>query len=522
MKRPYFNPFGIKLKVETPPRKTADSKKTTVILINPQHHRNWDYQNSQFSFPIGLMYLSAALKNAGFNPVIIDACTQADHEVLIGRLLPETLYAGISAMTPQVPHAYHLAGIIRRFSQNLPIVWGGIHPSLYPESCNDPLCSVAVIGEGDRTSVELALAFLEKKDLSQIHGIAYIKDHAVTRTPDRIPLDVNSLPAIDYDGVDFERYVTTYLLQENRRARVIPVHAARGCPWHCTFCINTTLNAERRYRCRNATVLLEEIQNLSQKYDIEGIMLQDEEFFANRERIVGFLDGVESRNLGRLKFFATSRVNHFREGYIDRPFLERLKKCGFVDFVFGVESGSRHCLEIIQKEISIEQVLHTARLLAGQDLQAAWGFIMAIPGESRKDIIKTLHVMEKIRKISSKNYFIGPQIFRPYPGSVLYQEALKAGLREPSTLKQWTEQTFNAEGWSRDLPWVEQKSKPLVEYINTVSPICFNSQFLNSKGLKRVYHALIRMMFRMRLAFDFWGIPLEHRLKRLKASPQIH
>ncbi|MBN1550535.1 B12-binding domain-containing radical SAM protein [bacterium] len=491
----------------------------TVLLINPQHHRNWKFKESIYSFPIGLMYLGTVLKQSGYHPVIIDTCVDPDYESKIQKYLPGSIYAGVSAMTPQVPHAMELASLIRNIAPETPIVWGGIHVSLYPESCLDPLCDVSVIGEGDRTCVDLAHALETGGNLELVKGIAFAENNRVIKTPTPELLDASTLPFIDYDLVDPESYITAYVIQEHRMARVIPIHAARGCPWHCTFCINTTLNEQRRYRPRPAKALADEIEALRNRFRIEGFIIQDEEFFADRDRILRFLNEIENRGMTDLKYYATSRVNHFRPGYIDRKFLERLKRCGFVDLVFGFESGSRHCLEIIQKEITVDQGLYTATLLAETGLKAVWGFIMGLPGETREDLLKTLRIMEKLRRLSSNNYFIGPQIFRPYPGSKLYQKALQYGLREPKNLREWSRLEFTPEGWfgSESLPWIPEENRALVKYINVLAPVYFNRNYLRTQFPGTLFHKFLRVLFALRLAYNIWIFPHEYRLRNVAA-----
>lgn len=507
------------------------AKKNTVILINPHYHPDWHYGVDTTSFPTGLLYLATALKIAGFRPVIVDACTETDHLNTIENTLADALFAGISAMTPQVPHAMELARRIRQQAPGLPIVWGGIHPTLYPDTVLNPFCDIAVLGEGDVTAVELAEALktiqeheqTEGRDVSfaaAIPGIAVEQDGKVVLGPRRNLVDVRTLPWIDYSLINAEKYIPAWSLQELRTVRVMPVPAARGCPWHCTFCINTTLNHERRYRCRSAGDLLDEIEYLVRTFNLETVMLSDEEFFADRERVETMLDGIEARGLSHIRFNATCRVNHFRDGYIDAAFLKRMKRCGFVNLVFGFESGSPDCLEIIRKEITVEQGLHAARLLASEGFMAVWGFIMAIPGETPRDLVKTLHVMEKIRSLSAGNYFIGPQIFRPYPGSELYRRAIEAGLNEPASLDEWGRQAFTGEGWigSAELLWIPPEHRRLVDYINYIAPLHYNRRFIRSSGLKGLYHAVLRLVFRFRLAAGCWMFPVEHRLKKLPAA----
>lgn len=498
-----------------PMESTTD--KQTILLINPHYHNHWNYGVDRTSFPINVLSLGSVLKQAGFNPIIIDTCVDQNYLEIIDTHLPKTLLVGISAMTPQVPHALSIARRIREKSPDTPIVWGGVHPTLYPDTCLHPCCDAVAVGEADETVVELAEALRSSPEIPLLPGLVLNRDGKAVSGPTRSLPDVRRLPWPDYSLIDPEKYICSWSLQEMRMVRVMPILSARGCPWHCTFCINTTLNDTHRHRTRPAEDLLDEIEGLVQKYDLEMIIFSDEEFFADRHRVEALLDGIEKRGLNKIRFNATCRINHFRKGYIDTAFLKRMKQAGFVNLVFGFESGSPRCLEIIRKEIRVEEGLYTARLLASEGFMAVWGFIMGIPGETPADLIKTLHVMNKIRKLGTGNYFIGPQIFRPYPGSALYRKALEAGLTEPGSLDEWASQTFTGEGWIgvEGLKWIPPDHRQLVEYVNTIAPVFYNRQFITASGLKRLYHSFLRLMFSLRLATDIYTFPFEHRLKNL-------
>lgn len=492
------------------------SRKKSILLINPHYHRNWKHGTDSYSFPINVLSLGSVLKKAGFEPVIIDTCADENFIRAIEMNVPGALFAGISAMTPQVPHALDIARLIREISPDTPIIWGGIHPTLYPDTCVNPFCDAVVTGEADETVVELAENLLKDRQIPLLPGIVVERNGGITRGPAPPLPDVRRLPWPDYSLIDPEKYIYTWSLQEMRMVRVMPVLSARGCPWHCTFCINTTLNDTHRYRSRSAGDILDEVDYLVRKYNLDMIIFSDEEFFADRHRVEAILDGIEARGLQAIRFNATCRVNHFREGYIDTDFLKRLKRCGFVNLVFGFESGSQRCLELIRKEITVEAGMHAARLLAREGLMAVWGFIMGLPGESASDLIKTLHVMDKIRKLSPGNYFIGPQIFRPYPGSELYRKAIESGLNEPESLDEWASGEFTGEGWigSEELRWISPAHRRFVEYVNYMAPVFYNRRFLRSSGAKKLYHSLLRLIFALRLATDVFGCPVEHRLKR--------
>ncbi len=118
----------------------------------------------------------------------------------------------------------------------------------------------------------------------------------------------------------------------------------------------------------------------------------------------------------------TVRANYIKKGMIDDSFMERLKKSGCYLLSFGAESGSPAILKKIQKDINAEEILNSAKLCLKHNIIPQYSFMIGLPGESKKDMKLTLKLIDKLVKLSDKVQILGPQAFRPYPGSPLYEE----------------------------------------------------------------------------------------------------
>ena len=120
-----------------------------VLLINPHiaSLRTW-----RLNVPVGLLYLGSYLSHKGYNVYILDACNVEKKSELLERLkqeLSDAMVVGLSVMTDQVANAIEISRYIRERNPSLPIIWGGVHPTLYPElTAKSEYVDFVVLGEG--------------------------------------------------------------------------------------------------------------------------------------------------------------------------------------------------------------------------------------------------------------------------------------------------------------------------------------------------------------------------------------
>lgn len=67
---------------------------------------------------------------------------------------------------------------------------------------------------------------------------------------------------------------------------------SRSCPWRCGFCYNQFVN-RRRFRAQSAERVLSDVRDLRERYDITGIVFEDDNFFANRRRALQIAGGLD-------------------------------------------------------------------------------------------------------------------------------------------------------------------------------------------------------------------------------------
>lgn len=485
-----------------------------ILLIAPHILKDWDYKKyyDMAAPPMGLLSIGTVLKENGFDVDIVDASLSQDYrEMIKAALQKRPLFAGISSMTSQVPSAIEIGKYVRQISPDLPMVWGGIHPTLFPEqTCKDSLVDVVVLGEGEYPCLELAQAVQQGDSFRRIRGIGCKENGNIKFTEPRELNDINKLPFPNFEILDVQEYLrrdyggTGMFL--GKRQKTFMLHTGTGCPYRCTFCINSSFyKASRKHRQKTAERILDEIEYIVSKYEVEHVVFRDDNFFINRKRLLEFLDGLERRDF-RITWYGTVRADFFKDGSVSDEILKKMAQSGCVRVSIGVESGSEKILKLLKKEITLEHVEQAAYLCRKHGIVVAYSFMMGIPGEEKEDTIKTLRFIHKLIKYNPKDYILGPQIFRPYPGSSLYEECVKRGFVPPQTLRGWgILDDGGTEGYVGlgALPWLEEPK--FWQYVN----------FACQRGVLRPYSEInkgmwwFKFLFGLRLRLRFWRLPFE-------------
>ncbi len=126
-------------------------------------------------------------------------------------------------------------------------------------------------------------------------------------------------------------------------------------------------------------------------------------------------------------------------------------------------------IDRLKKDITVENTINAARLLNKVGIKASFSFMTGLPGEEKDDILRTLQLIEAITRIDTSLSFriLGPQVYRPYPGSELYYKCLAQGMKEPATVEEWADSPYirsetiiNPDAF----PWIKHNSK----FINNI------------------------------------------------------
>ncbi|MFC1504612.1 B12-binding domain-containing radical SAM protein [Spirochaetota bacterium] len=408
------------------------------------------------SIPVSFLHLGTFLRSKGYSVVLIDCIMEPDYMDLIAREAGDCLCIGISCMTSQIPHARDLCLYIRdELKIKVPIVFGGVHPTLYPEqTIQEPYIDYIVMGEGEISFLKL-LEYLDSGEnigIHEIKGICYPdKDNNPVINSLGYEFDFREMPDIDYTLLN-RNTIELY----KKKDFYFPLLTSRGCPYRCAFCINV-VTENVKWRALSAEKTVYEIKRIN-AMGFEKIWFWDENFFTSKKRLVRILELLESDKEIRLDAWAEGRANYFRPSFLSNEILQRMKRNGFNRMGIGFESGSQRVLDYLQKDITVEQIKTAALECSKVKLRISASFMIGIPTETRDDIRKTVEIIGFISSACTLFGISGPILYRPYPGSNIYKDCLKSGWKEPKNFYEWS--TYIIYEWSHvpdphRYPWIK-------------------------------------------------------------------
>lgn len=461
-----------------------------ILLIFPQT----GFDPLKPRMPSSLIYLGTYLETKGYQPVIIDTRTEEDYKEKIKLHLHDSVLVGLTTMTGmQILFAQKIAKLVRQFSPKTLLVWGGVHPSILPEqTIQNQFVDIIVKGEGEETFYELIQALENNQSLETVKGIVF-KDKAgkIISTPDREFMDLNKLPMPNFDLVDTSKY------------RIFDVVSARGCPHRCTFCYNFRFN-NRKWRPKSTKKVLEEIEYIIKRYNIDQINLIDDNFFTDKRRVEEICRGIIKKGL-KFKWRASCRSDYIE--HYDDDFLNLLQQAGLVELFIGAESGSSKILDRIHKDITPEQTLEVARKCCQHRIQSQYSYMMAFPGETKEDLFATFRQIDQIKQLDPQALINMIAIYTPYPGTEMLEECKAIGFKVPSSFEGWGEYSYTF----INLPYSGSKRR-MYESISYISRFIFYEKELREKFITpktRIPFEILRIMAGLRWKFKFFKWPLE-------------
>lgn len=256
---------------------------------------------------------------------------------------------------------------------------------------------------------ELMRALDNDGDISYINGIAFRnKNRIIINKPRKFMSgkQLDELPFPAWDMVPLLKYYHPHV----KNNPSVPILASRGCPHRCTFCSEANLWG-RKPRFRDPNSVIDEIEYNMNKYKIRNINFLDSTFTLSQINALKICELIISRDLG-ISWYANARVDT-----ISKFLLEKMKLAGCHRIYFGIESGSQHLLDLIKKDISIEQAFNAIKISKDVGLDCEAGFILGLPGEDMQDIKRTIE-FTKMTNPDSVQF----SILLPLPGSEIYEK----------------------------------------------------------------------------------------------------
>ncbi|CAB1059026.1 Radical SAM domain protein [Olavius sp. associated proteobacterium Delta 1] len=381
-----------------------------VLLINPY------YPISETpSPPLGLAYLASALCEAGIEVKILDLVVYPYSQTMLQNVLEkfQPQLVGLTAVTMTFDNGMGVIRDIKRLNPDILSVMGGPHVTFCTRETlkKHSELDMLVLGEGERTIVDLCRAVDTGSDWDGVNGIAYRKHSEICHTAPRDPIaDLDELPDPARGLLPLGRY----------RALGMPISltTSRGCPFKCIFCVGRKMVGSRvRYRSPgNVVDELEYVNSLN----FHQINIADDLFTANRKHCLAVCDEIVDRRL-ELRWTSFARVDTVSE-----EILARMKAAGCSAVSFGIESGNPQILKTIKKGITREQVVEAVDMCRRSGITPHASFILGLPGETRQTIRQTLDFGEQLKELGLS---FGFHLLAPFPGTEIRENSDQYGIK---------------------------------------------------------------------------------------------
>ena len=400
------------------------------ILIATPRWFVGDVVNYRYMFPLGLAYISAALKRAGHAVDILNSnhfagpVNEIVRKFMQGKHYDCMLTGGISTFYGQLKE---LIEAVKKQDSKIKVILGGGVISSEPDLIFNALRpDYGVIGEGEETIVELLACLARGGDVSLVNGLIFKKpDGKIKITAPRASInDIDTLPYPDFQGFQFEQYLEHMHPSDQLgldlfdRPRSYPIIGSRSCPYSCSFCFHPI---GKHYRQRSLDAIMDELKHNALRYKINIIALYDELFANDRERVLDFCRRMK-------EFLATLPWEcrwgcQLRVDRVDDELLKAMKESGCFNISYGFESYSPQVLKSMKKQITPEQINRAIELTLKHAISIQGNFIFGDLAETAKTAKLTLDYWKE-----HANAGIILSFINPYPGTQIYQKLIERGV----------------------------------------------------------------------------------------------
>jgi anaerobic magnesium-protoporphyrin IX monomethyl ester cyclase len=385
-----------------------------ILLVNPHETEQSGFTNP----PLGILYIAGTLLKHGFDVKVVDGCLEGKIAILeaIDEFKPELV--GITCLTPGRKKALEVAQMVKAFDQEIPVVLGGVHPTIMHSQMieNYSFIDYLVLGEGEQTFLEIA----QGKEPSLINGLVYRENGKEVKTPARKYVEnLDDLPFPAWHLLNLSRYPgwgegkhKGIVLRDSPRISVI---FSRGCSGKCDFC--STWWIWKGWRHRSAKNMTDELEMLYQDYGVRHFCFADDAMTVDRQATIELCDEIIRRNL-IIAFHVTTRTD-----YVDEEMLLKLKQAGCYMVAFGIETGSPRLLKDMGKENDVENSIRAISLCKKINLPVTALVIVGNVGETEETVRETSYLLKK-----AKPDVVGcAGALWVFPGTRLYQNCRRMG-----------------------------------------------------------------------------------------------
>jgi len=469
-----------------------------ILFFNPRATRAKNRR-----YPLSILALAAMIEGRE-HYAIVDGNEDDNPCASMDRIMRGTRARMLAVTVMPGPQMAAAMPVCKRFKQaypDVPIVWGGYFPSLYPDvALNAKYVDFVVRGQGEETFVEL-LAALESKKYAGIRGLSYRDDFGLhVHNPERPMRSPGDFPVMPYHALDPAKY----LLPSFLGSRTVVHQASIGCPYQCNFCGVVGFSGSRE-KMESPERTAQVLGLLHREYGANAVQFYDNNFFMREDHARELADRLTPF---KMNWWSEARVDAVLK-YSDDT-LRKIRESGCVMIFFGVESGSNQKLAEMKKQITAEQSLELAARLREARIVPEYSLIFGDPRDSETDFNETVAFAKKVKRINPSVEII-VQTYVPVPQRTGEMYGNLDNFEFPTTVEEWA-----ADRWFRfamrkdpELSWLTPELRRKIRGFETV----MNARWptVQDWRLPQWARLMLKGMGSWRYAADAFDNPVELR-----------
>ena len=400
---------------------------------------------------VGVRHIETALIQAGYNVTVIffknlnfsspQFATTIELRLLVNLIKEKNpLAVGFSVMASLYIETVIAANNAIKEEFDAPIIWGGMYPTMFAESCLDH-ADFIIRGEGEETFIELADALNNESDFHEISNLAYRRE--VGGVVEVVQNDIRNL-LIDLDKFGWPKLDlgNKYKIDNDTVKKIDPVvgsmsyeiSCSRGCPYACSYCCSATwkkihIGKGRSVRFRDIDKVIEElIHAKSMMKNLKFVRFYDEIFPDDEDWIDIFIEKY------------TKHINMPFEIWghplrTDAKIFAKLSNAGLYKAVVGIQSGSPYIRRKIFNRVETqEDIINASQAMTDAKVpEIVYDLMVRHHFETHDTLRETLTLCLDLKgsfelQIHGLNFL---------PGTSIVQKALDMDLVTPSEMERF-------------------------------------------------------------------------------------
>lgn len=435
-----------------------------ILFLNPRATRKGNQR-----YPLSILAIAATIEGHE-DYAIVDGNIDDDPKIAIERHMrehPARLLAVTVMPGPQTRSAVPVCKWFRATYPDVPILWGGYFPSLYPDAAlNAKYVDFVARGQGEDTFLEMLAALdvdrhtVDRARFKSVRGLSFKDDFGlIVHNADRPLRSPGDFPTMPYHRLDPKPYLRPTFLG----SRTTVYQASIGCPYQCNFCGVVGFSGSREKiepPARTAAVLAQ----LKADYGINAVQFYDNNFFMREDTARELAERLIPL---KLNWWCETRVDSLLR-YSDDT-IRKIRESGCVMIFFGVESGNNKKLKDMKKEITAEQSLELAAKMRKFGIVPEFSLIFGDPADSESDFNDTVAFARQVKRINP-DVEIVVQTYCPVPQRRGEMYGKLDNFEFPTTPDEWITDRWHNFAMRRDpdLTWLPPHLRQKIRGFETV------------------------------------------------------